>query len=227
MKKSQTNLGLLTLLFAILFMASCSSKNDETAEKDSEEIEKESNEITIGKQVWMTANLNLDKFSNGESIPEAKSADEWNEACRNKQPVFCYYNFNPDNGDKFGKLYNWYAANDPRGLAPKGWKIPAISDWNRLLDYLGGKGVAGIKLKSEELWDGLQGTNESGFNGLPGGIYGSGFEDVNNIGVWWCSDLDPNSDLMGCFLKLEKNRTVDVWTDFKSDGCSVRCVKND
>ena len=105
--------------------------------------------VTIGTQVWMTKNLNVDKFRNGDPIPEAKTYEEWTEATENREPAWCYYDNNPDNGDRYGKLYNWYAVHDPRGLAPEGWKIPSDDDWSRLTDFLGGKGVAGAKMKSK------------------------------------------------------------------------------
>jgi uncharacterized protein (TIGR02145 family) len=84
-------------------------------------------EIIIGKQIWMTENLNLDKFQNGDSIPEARTIEEWMNACENKQPAWCYYNNDSTNGEKYGKLYNLFAVIDSRGLAPEGWHIPLDS----------------------------------------------------------------------------------------------------
>lgn len=68
--------------------------------------ESESNEVTIGNQVWMAENLNVDKFRNGDPIPEAKSNEEWEAAGVNKQPAWCYYDNDSANGAKYGKLYN-------------------------------------------------------------------------------------------------------------------------
>lgn len=81
--------------------------------------------IKIGNQTWMTENLNVDNFQNGDIIPEAKTTEEWEQAGKRQQPVWCYYDYDINNGKKYGKLYNWYAVNDPRGLAPKGWHIPS------------------------------------------------------------------------------------------------------
>lgn len=80
--------------------------------------------VKIGDQIWMAENLNVEKFRNYETIPEAKTKSEWEEAGENKQPAWCYYDNDPVNGAKYGKLYNWYAVIDPRGLAPSGWHIP-------------------------------------------------------------------------------------------------------
>ena len=69
--------------------------------------------VKIGTQVWMTKNLNLDKFRNGDPIPKAETFEQWKKAGDNKQPAWCYYNNDPANGVKYGKLYNWYAVNNP------------------------------------------------------------------------------------------------------------------
>jgi len=87
----------------------------------------------IGDQVWMAANLNTDKFANGDQIPEAKSEKAWIEACTKKQAAWCYFENKSKNGKIYGKLYNWYAVNDPRGLAPKGWRIPTAEDVEKLV----------------------------------------------------------------------------------------------
>ncbi len=77
-------------------------------------------EIKIGDQIWSTENLNVDKFRNGDPIPLVKTEDDWEKACDNKEPAWCYYDSDPANGEKYGALYNWYAVIDPRGLAPEG-----------------------------------------------------------------------------------------------------------
>ena len=93
--------------------------------------------VQIGTQVWMTKNLDVYTFRNGDQIPEAKSNEEWEKAGENKQPAWCYYNNDPANGAKYGKLYNWYAVNDPRGLAPEGWHVPSYDEWTALNKQLG------------------------------------------------------------------------------------------
>jgi uncharacterized protein (TIGR02145 family) len=93
--------------------------------------------VTIGSQVWMTKNLNVEKFRNGDPIPEARTNLEWEEAGKEGQPAWCYYDNDPSNGFKYGKLYNWYAINDTRGLAPEGWHIPNIEEWEELDSKVG------------------------------------------------------------------------------------------
>ena len=110
--------------------------------------------VTIGTQVWTTKNLDVSTFRNGEVIPQASSDEAWKAALENKQPAWCYYDNDPANGTKYGKLYNWYAVNDPRGLAPAGYHIPTDAEWTVLTDYLGGEDVvAGKKMKSTSGWD--------------------------------------------------------------------------
>ena len=191
-----------------------------------------SKEVTIGKQVWMTQNLNVDKFRNGDPIPEAKTEEEWTKAGYYGEPAWCYYNNNPDNGDRYGKLYNWYAVHDPRGLAPEGWKIPSDKDWSRLTAFLGGGSVAGTKMKSTDFWahnDGESGngTNESGFSGLPGGlrdIFGA-FLDIGKGGYWWSSSKFASDSAWYRTLYYDDG---DVNRDYFSNiiGFSVRCLRD-
>lgn len=191
-----------------------------------------SKEVTIGKQVWMTQNLNVDKFRNGDPIPEAKTDEEWRKAGENGEPAWCYYNNNPDNGDRYGKLYNWYAVNDPRGLAPEGWKIPSDEDWSRLVDFLGGESVAGTKMKSTDFWADYEGksgngTNESGFSGLPGGFRKNNgkFYDIGKNGTWWSSTEMSTLSAWNRYLYYGYGRVGRIF-NLKENGLSVRCLRD-
>jgi uncharacterized protein (TIGR02145 family) len=145
--------------------------------------------VTIGKQVWMTENLNVDKFRNGEPIPEAKTIGEWKAYSAANEAAWCYYDNNPINDEKYGRLYNWYAVSDPRGLCPEGWHVPSLEEWSQLTEFLGGVEKAGAKLKSKSgryaitLDDDKEsnGTNSSGFNALSGGArtFNGGFHVTN------------------------------------------------
>ena len=183
-------------------------------------------EVTIGKQVWMTQNLNVDKFLNGEAIPEAKTKGEWSAYGQAGEAAWCY---DPQNGEKSGKLYNWYAVNDPRGLAPKGWHIPSNTEWTELTDYLGGAEKAGAKMKSKEGWgDKGNGTNSSGFSGLPGAfIFHSGepqfFSD--KICCWWSSTEDRIDYAVAAIIEYPENKLVINSFNHKY-GISVRCIRD-
>ncbi len=187
-----------------------------------------STEVTIGTQVWMTENLNVDTFRNGDPIPEVKTDEEWKKAGENGEPAWCYYNNNPDNGDRYGKLYNWRAVNDSRGLAPVGWHVPSDKEWTVLTDYLGGEDVAGTKMKSKSGWDEYNnGTNESGFSGLPGGLrYGDGsFNDRGSYGKWWSSTEYRPYNAWYRYLHYYYG-SVTRYPSGKGCGLSVRCIKD-
>ena len=116
------------------------------------EIKPRYESVKIGNQEWMTRNLDVDRFRNGDLIPHVESAEDWKKVGENNQPAWCYYDNDTENGKKYGKLYNWYAVNDPRGLAPEGWHIPLDVEWSILVDFLG-EDEAGHKMKSIEGWD--------------------------------------------------------------------------
>ena len=115
-------------------------------------------EIKIGAQTWTTKNLDVSKFRNGEAIPLAKTNAEWELAGQNKQPAWCYYENKGENGTTYGKLYNWYAVTDSRGLAPTGYHVPTDAEWKTLTDYLGGDSIVGTKMKSTNGWNSIYGT---------------------------------------------------------------------
>jgi uncharacterized protein (TIGR02145 family) len=191
--------------------------------------------VKIGSQVWATENLNVDRFRNGDPIPQAKTAEEWQNAGNNQQPAWCYYNNDPKNGEIYGKLYNWYAVNDRRVLAPKGWHIPSDAEWTQLTDFLGGDSIAGAKMKSISGWNDYRGksgngTNSSGFNGLPGGFCPvDGTFEYSSIGYsasWWSSTEDSTTNAWQRGLDWRWGEVGGyVYSADKRFGLSVRCVK--
>ena len=245
--------------------------------------------VTIGTQVWMTKNLDVSTFRNGDPIPEVKTQEEWEEAGKNKQPAWCYYDNDPKNGEKYGKLYNWYAVNDPRGLAPTGWHVPTDAEWRTLTVYLGsyegtklksepeyekkiryveeggyyetkwvpcnncsywtekqkannpctvcrnergkkintGKYIPKTKRKIEEKYNiGWDGTNESGFSGLPGGTRDYyGFKEIGAKGDWWCS-TEFGTPFARSYTLGSSSSFILRYYDHMSYGFSVRCLKD-
>jgi uncharacterized protein (TIGR02145 family) len=132
--------------------------------------------VEIGDQIWMAKNLDVDTFSNGDLIPEARTMDEWLMAAENKSAAWCNFGNDTENGMKYGKLYNWYAVIDRRGLAPQGWRIPSELDWEILISYVGDS--AGLKLQNSKDFTG----NLFGFNALMAGSrYRSGNFDWEGI----------------------------------------------
>ncbi len=194
------------------------------------------NTVTIGSQEWQAENLNVDRFRNGDSILHARTDEEWRTAGERKEAAWCYYNNDAKNGKIYGKLYNWYAVNDSRGLAPKGWHIPSDEEWTTLTDYLGGEEVAGGKMKTTATvyWEAPNegATNESGFTGLPGGYSITEehveFNNLGSAGGWWSSSEDNNYfDHLAWYLHLDyDNDNVYRWSSYKGNGYSVRCLRD-
>ena len=198
-------------------------------------------EVNIGTQVWMTKNLNVDKFRNGDPIPEAKTNKEWLAAGENQHPAWAYYDNDPSNGEKYGKLYNWYAVNDPRGLAPEGWHVPSIEEWNTLIKNLDGKSTwrdnsfAGEQLKSNFGWkENVNSNLNSGFLALPGGFrdFEGRFFSMYYHGYWWSSDEVSNhqfSPFVALYVNIHTSKSPvhAGLVQSKGIGYSVRCIKGD
>ena len=146
--------------------------------------------VTICSQAWSLTNLDVTTHRNGDSIPEVTDPTAWTALTTG---AWCYYNNDSANGSTYGKLYNWYAVNDSRGLAPTGYHIPTDTEWSTLTTCLGGESVAGGKMKETGTthWasPNQDATNTSGFTSLPGGYryYDGTFYDVGNHGLWWSS----------------------------------------
>ena len=165
-------------------------------------------DVQIGNQFWMTKNLNTTQFNNGDPIPFEPNIERWYNL---NTPAYTYYNNNADNISTYGLLYNWYALNDKRGIAPNGYRIPSKADYEELTKYLGldflgnegysyeeNKGVA-EKLKSLSYWNfPNDNNNESCFDALPGGFIdvgedgGGGFGNLGGQGVFWTNSENPS-----------------------------------
>ena len=185
--------------------------------------------VTIGSQVWMGENLDVCLYRNGDLIPQVKDPTQWKNL---KTGAWCYYNNDSNNRAILGKLYNWYAVNDPRGLAPEGWHIPDENEWTTLIDYLGGADVAGGKMKETRTihWYGPNegATNSSGFTALPGGLRGADNGEFNNYRFstnFWSSKGDPDDLAYVRFLYYDQAKLITSKT-VRKYGFSVRCIKD-
>lgn len=185
--------------------------------------------VTIGNQIWMRENLDVDHYRNGDPIPQVQDADAWSNLTTG---AWCYYKNKTENGIVYGKLYNWYAVNDPRGLAPVGYHVPSDDEWTTLTTYLGGISVAGGKMKEagKAHWKNskIEGDNSSGFLGLSGGFrrYYGKFGANGTEGFWWSSTEYLTADARCCGLG---RNSVSAYRDYyfsKKYGFSVRCLKD-
>jgi uncharacterized protein (TIGR02145 family) len=176
----------------------------------------------------MEKNLDVMTYRNGDVIPQVTDETQWAGLTTG---AWCWYSNSADNGAIYGKLYNWYAVNDPRGLAPQGWHIPTDEEWTTLKSLLGGELVAGGKMKTTGTtrWTttNTSATNESGFTGLPGGIRNvSGtFVDVGVSGYWWSASEISSTDAWGRYLLNFSGRLLESSLN-KKNGFSVRCLRD-
>ncbi len=182
--------------------------------------------ITIGTQEWLSENLNVTRYRNGDIIPQVKDNEKWGKLTKG---AWCYYDNDSINGKTYGKLYNWYAVNDPRGLAPAGWHIQSDTEWTTLKDFLGGDSLAGGSLKATSLWNrpNTGATNSSGFTAFPGGIrYPIGdFEWIVKFGSFWSSTEGDESN--GWYHALSYSSSgVAPHLGSKERGFSVRCIRD-
>lgn len=188
------------------------------------------NLVQIGKQLWTAENLNVSKYRNGDEIPQVQDKAEW-AALTNG--AWCYLDNNPDNGAIYGKLYNWHAINDPRGLAPEGFHIPTDKEWTELTDCLGGADSgAGEKMKQKgtDLWKSKneKATNSSGFKALPGGsrFWNGSFTEIGFEGNWWSSSEEDSNNAFFHSLGGSNYYSVKSNSFNKLFGFSVRCIKD-
>ncbi len=183
--------------------------------------------VKIGNQIWMAENLNVNNYANGDPITEVKSAEQWSNLTTG---AWSYYNNYIANGNVYGKLYNWYAVNDERGLCPSGWHVPNNAEWTTLETSLGGESVAGGKMKSTTGWTSpnTAATNESGFLGFPGGsrnVSGT-YTNIGYGGGWWSSTEYYGSSAAWNRMLNYFNSNISLSGNGKRYGFSVRCVRD-
>jgi uncharacterized protein (TIGR02145 family) len=195
--------------------------------------------VIIGQQEWMSENLNTGRYRNGQLIPNVQNGTDWGNL---KTGAWAYYNNDETLGADYAKLYNWYAVDDIRGLCPTGWRVPDDEDWSELVEYLGGEIVAGGKLKltGTDFWESpnTAATNESGFNGLPGGyraLSGGVFYTIKLSGIWWSAtpNFDTENPPIDVYERYSSYLVADRdWGGVRFDsglsgrGYSVRCIKD-
>ena len=184
--------------------------------------------VTIGTQVWMAENLKVTHYRNGDPIAKVTDDTEWSTLTTG---AYGNYNHDDGNADIYGSLYNWYAVNDSRSIAPDGWHVPSDAEWQTLVGYLGGYAVAGGKMKETGTthWNSPNtgATNESGFSAIPGG-YRDGHEG-------YCSDIGSHADFWSvteydsncAWYRALSYDCPDVGNNYdnKRSGFSVRLVR--
>lgn len=190
--------------------------------------------VAIGNQIWMAENLKVVRYRNGDSIAYVPNGTDWTNSSTG---AWSYYKNDFAVGQFYGKLYNWYAVNDYRGLAPKGWHVASDEEWNTLTTFLEGVTLAGGHLKSTgiyELGTGLWLSPNYGalddvrFSGLPGGNRqwtGGDGNNINAVTYWWSSS-SYDTDNAYCRSLSYASTMIYSNTNPKKDGNYIRCIKD-
>ena len=185
--------------------------------------------VQIGNQWWMAENLKVTRYRNGDSISHVTNNAEWAALTTG---AYCEYENNIVNVATYGRLYNWYAVDDNRNIAPAGWHVPSDAEWQTLAEHLGGVAIAGGKLKEVSIthWNSPNtgATNESGFTALPGAKRSpDGFFDyMGRLAYFWSSTKFSSSEYAGSG-KLQYNISWILLSNSKKlSGFSVRCVRD-
>ena len=186
--------------------------------------------IKICYDTWMIKNLSVRTYRNGDTIPIVTDPVQWANLTTG---AMCWYNNDLTNDSVYGALYNWYAVNDPRGIAPQGWHVASLMEWETMENCLGKEENAGGKLKSTStLWSVINtgATNRSGFTGMPARFRdgNSGvFDNTGNFitGAWWTSSAYGSKQASVKYL-VNNGKMVLSPAANKSYGLSVRCIKD-
>ena len=184
--------------------------------------------VQIGDQCWFGENLRNEFYSNGDAIPlnETSVYGETDSYCQSYAEGMNACN-PAESLSHFGRLYTWYAVIDSAGLCPTGWHVPSDLEWTEMTDFLGGEYAAGPKLKSTSGWfNEGNGTNESGFTGLPAGEHNEigEFWSAGRLGDWW-------SSTWCCLLAYDRRLTdydhgMERAVNYLDAGLSVRCIQD-
>jgi len=175
--------------------------------------------VLIGEQCWFSENCRY--------LPEVSPSIENSDT----EPYYYVYGYEDShvfvaqattNYETYGVLYNRPAVM-AEGICPTGWHIPSDGEFTELTDFLGGESVAGVKMKDDVLWNG---TNSSGWTGLPGG-YGNisnGFQSIGIQGYWWSASGSGSHS----WSRLMRSGFDSVSRNYISRGYgfSARCVRD-
>lgn len=238
----------LALRFIVCFaivVAGCSKKNPAEPENNKNITVTDIDDnvyqtVQIGNQIWMTENLKVTHYLNGDPIPNLADSTQWGSL---KTGALCHYNNDETNSTLYGCLYNWYAVEDSRGIIPQGWHIPTDQEWIILEMTLGmsqtdvgnngwrgtneGSKLAGNSL----LWeDGVTKNDaefgKSGFTALPAGVRSIGlltYVGQGNSTEFWSSTANGNVTAR----ELSAYRSsIARGPKSKGNGLSIRCVKD-
>ena len=211
--------------------------------------------VEIGDQCWFAENLRTTTYLNGDMIPAGLTNGDWTSTTSGATAVYgegssSCQDYSPDidacdeaqSLAEYGRLYNWYAVDDVRGLCPIGWHVPTDEDWMALeielgmtpaeASSFGWRGTTqGTQLKADYGWqNGGNGTDDFGFGASAGGLRSNasaGFVDGGSTGYWWSSSLATNNNPIGRSL-IAPWSTIDrnSYSGQEKTGFAIRCRQN-
>lgn len=217
------------LMFTFISLLICSTVYSQT-------------EMKVGNQVWMKENLKVDRFQNGDIIPEARTASEWVAAGEAEKPAWCYFNNDPSTEKTYGRLYNWYTVRDKRGLAPQGWRIASSDDYQSLNSYVDNlrdiarKALMGKIIKPRKVKKGEKPAKqlniETGWRKYDGSFHKIDCNTSDCFGNWWtASESVTFSAGIVKFSFVAKHNEFEHFGSLKLNnagqetGLFVRCIK--
>ena len=189
--------------------------------------------VVIGNQLWMAENLKTSIYRNGDPIANVTNNNQWASLTTG---AWCFYNNDSLYNCPYGKLYNWYACMDSRGLCPIGWHVPTFTDWGYLDSFVEGSSVqlksTGTLESGTGLWHApnANANNNLGFSAIPGGIrnYSNGsdlsFSAIGNSSNLWSSTIA--GPVWSYILDYSYSFTYLYDNTVYSDGLNVRCIKD-
>jgi len=212
--------------FSILFIlalaiSGCKVSNLTSSTLVNKTVDKVATKAIYNNYSSASDNLNMATFRNGDPIPEVKTDEEWVQAAKEGKPAWCYLNNDPANGKKYGKLYNWYAVSDTRGLAPEGYRLPTNNDFDKLIESTG---ISAANHRKKELVKG----GKTGFNSKLGGYRGEdGYfhQDGKETRYWASNKYEANPERAHSLYIGGRNNTSGSGNFRLANGFYVRCIK--
>jgi len=180
----------------------------------------------IGGYCWMLRNLRVTRYANGDSIRWGSDPSQWSLNADGLQRT---YTGQPSYLSTYGRLYNFKAATDPRGVCPTGWRIPTSVEWTTFTSRLNGTAQAGGILKSTQFWSqpNTAAVDGGGYRALPGGSTDDRGIDAGLTyqGYWW-SKTESNPWNASAFNLRHNSGAAFVVDVPKKSGLNIRCIKN-
>lgn len=179
--------------------------------------------VNIAGRCWMKQNLKTTRYKDGTPIPQVQDGGLWGSYTSG---IYGNFNDNPQQVDTFGRLYNWYAINNPAGLCPNGWRVANNEDWTQLGAVIAD--VYDLRVPNEWYNAPENGRDTYGFAWQPAGMVNvNGFGGLHGSSAFIVPD-DPNlaDGNIGAVRTFSNHNFYQRTHVPKTEGGSCRCVKD-